>query len=140
MRTSLRYLGSGMQEGDGAWPRRPPCEYLFALGKRCIPLLAETMTKWSADLGNITLPTVWQISRLALIPKGANKCGVAHLRPVGLVSALQTVAARSLLGEDVLPQTVNASGFRRGSDIALAVMPVRLLAEHHREMGHQLAM
>lgn len=41
--------------------------------------------------------------------------------------------------EDLLPQTVNAYGFRRGSTTALAIMPLRLLVERFREMGLPLA-
>lgn len=52
------------RKGTALGPDGVPCEYLLALGKRCILVLAEAMTKWNADLGNMTLPTVLQISRL----------------------------------------------------------------------------
>lgn len=73
--------------------------------------------------GRMDMPTVWQISRLALVQKSAVERRVAQLRSAGLAPALQKVAFRPLPEaalEDHLPQTVRRwpKGFRSGAAVA----------------------
>lgn len=94
-------------------------------------------------MGGMDMQTVWQISRLGLIPKSAVKRCVAQLRPLGLVLAMQDVASKSLLKatlKDLVPQAVDAHCFRWGAEMALALMPLHLLVERYRELGLPLAL
>lgn len=59
-------------------------------------------------------------------------------RSGGLVPTLQKVAAQAVLEgvlEDLLPQVVNGYTFRRGSDVAVALIPQHLAVERWREQG-----
>lgn len=132
----LRRLGDdpAASRGPLVWLLTP--QHAREKAGACHPSLS---TVWNGDLGHMTMPLVWQVSRHALIPNTALKRNVGQLRPLGLAPALQKVAARALQESapaDLLPQTMNACALGRRSDLALVVMP---LVERYRKMGDTVA-
>lgn len=67
------------ERGRRLAPTASPASFLKALGPRCVRILAEAMTTWSADEA---MPLVWQTCRLSLSPKSVLKRSVAQLRPL----------------------------------------------------------